>query len=94
MSKRYPYPLTVLMDRYSGIFSGGKFTAWNRDPDLIPEDVYGGDMESASFWEKHYKEQASVKDGFYIIGVGNTPEEAIEDLIQKQIDKGVFIGII
>ena len=37
MSKRYPYPLTVLMDRYSGIFSGGKFTAWNKEQDSVKD---------------------------------------------------------
>lgn len=34
--KLYPYPLTILMDRYSGISAGGTFTAWNREAETIP----------------------------------------------------------
>lgn len=90
--KSYPYPLTVVMDRYSGIFSGGKFTAWNRDPDMIPDDVYGGDSEAFDFWKKYHNDRGKKSD-FNTIGFGNTVEEAIDDLISKLKTAGKFIGV-
>lgn len=88
--KLYPYPLTILKDRYSGMSSGGIFTAWNREPGTIPEEVEGGDFEAIDFWEKYYKNFDAITRDFEIIGVGNTPNEAVEDLIKKQKDKGLF----
>lgn len=64
------------MDRYTGTYSGGAFTAWNLEFYNIPEEVCGGDIDCCDFWkgEEHKK---------YIVGIGNTIEEATFDLLEK-----------
>lgn len=37
------YPLTVVADRYSGAYSGGKWTAWNLYPWDVPGGIFGDD---------------------------------------------------
>ena len=91
--KLYPYPLTILSDRYSGVFSGGTFTAWNREADTIPDDVSDGDCEAIDFWEGYYEGYDDIKYEWDVIGVGNTPNDAVEDLIRRQKEKGLFHGI-
>lgn len=91
--KLYPYPLTILMDRYSGMSSGGKFTAWNREPETIPDEVEGGDFESIDFWEEYWRDYDKITSPWDVIGVGNTPNDAVEDLIRRQKEKGLFHGI-
>lgn len=71
------YPLTIVCDRYSGTYSGGRFTAWNVEPGYIPHAICGDDCACADFWrEQDY-------NGYYPVGVGNTIEEAIENLKKK-----------
>lgn len=64
------YPLTIVSDRYNGTYSGGKFTAWNREPDDIPEGISGDDCSCFEFW----------LDNEIVCGVGNTIQEAIGNL--------------
>lgn len=90
--KRYPYPLAVITDRYSGIFAGAKFTAWNRDPDMIPEDVFGGDGEAMDFWIKYHNKD--INRAFDMVGFGNTPNEAVDDLIKKLESINDFVGLL
>ena len=70
---KYPYPLTICNDRYSGAYSGGKFTAWHLDAEDVPIDIFGDDVECDMFWESND----------IPVGIGNTPEEAINDLKSK-----------
>ena len=91
--KRYPYPLTILMDRYSGMSAGGKFTAWNREAETIPDEVEGGDFESIDFWEEYWKNYDRITQPWNVIGVGNTPNDAVDDLIRRQKEKGLFYGL-
>jgi hypothetical protein len=95
MSKRklYPYPLTILMDRYSGMSAGGTFTAWNREAEEIPYEVSGGDFEAIGYWEKYYKNYDKIQYQWQVVGIGNTPNDAVDDLIKKQKEKGLFNGI-
>ena len=72
----FPYPLTIIADRYTGCYSGGKFTAWPLYNDDIPEEPCGDDYTAMKFWEK-YK---------YPVGIGDTLQEAYEDLLPK-VDK-------
>lgn len=74
------YPITIICDRYSGSFSGGKFTAWNLDYDCIPSAVNGGDIEHSTFF-------LDDRDD-YVIGIGNTPNKALKDLIKKLNQNG------
>ena len=69
----YPYPLTIIKDRYQGTYSGGKFTAWNLKHFDVPEAIQGDDLTASVFWQ--YDD--------FIVGKGDTPEEAILDLIEK-----------
>jgi hypothetical protein len=91
--KKYPYPLTVVMDRYSGTYSGGYFTAWNKYPDEIPIDIHCSDGVAMEFWDKYHKKSENLKDGCEMVGFGGTAEEAINDLIMRQMRKGVYRGI-
>ena len=93
MQKKYPYPLTVVMDRYSGIYSGGYFTAWNKYSDEVPEEIHSDDCATATFWEKYHKESEAAKGANDLVGFGETAGAAIEDLIRKQKRNGVFVGV-
>ena len=73
MSEKYPYPLTIVYDRYNGTYSGGIFTAWNLDCEDVPEAISDDDVSCADFW-------SSASDG-YVVGKGSTPQEAIQNLL-------------
>lgn len=91
--KKYPYPLTVVMDRYSGIYSGGYFTAWNKYPQEISSRIDDSDCIAMAFWDDYHKKEETLEDGYQMVGFGETAEAAIKDLIAKQIRKGVFRGV-
>lgn len=67
------YPLTIVLDRYCGTYSGGKYTAWNLDASEVPPEIYSDDVTCAIFWSKNN----------FQFGIGCTPENAIEDLKEK-----------
>jgi hypothetical protein len=78
------YPLTIIADRYSGTYSGGKFTAWNVFPQNIPDDVESEDVECMMFWDK--KEYQHLTNDFnepVFVGFGETPDKALLDLYIK-----------
>lgn len=74
--KNYSYPLTIIMDRYGGAYSGAEFTAWNLYEYEIPSDANADDCTCAEFWFK----------SDIIVGKGNTPDLAAADLIKKLAD--------
>ena len=67
------YPLTIVKDRYNGCYSGGAYTAWNKEPQEIPEAIDLGDIDCWNFWS----------DNKEIVGIGLTPNLAVENLINK-----------
>ena len=67
------YPLTIINDRYTGTYSGGIFTAWNMDYHEIPTDPDEDDVTCMLFWAKTD----------IIVGRGETPQEAVDDLIRR-----------
>lgn len=67
------YPLTIVADRYTGTYSHGEYTAWNRYPGHIPEEIYSDDVTCSLFFHT-----TNIP-----YGAGYTPEEAIEDLAKK-----------
>jgi hypothetical protein len=71
------YPLTVVSDRYCGVYSRAAWTAWNRDPDCVPEEIYGGDDECMIYWDEEYNHE------YDLVGFGDTPQNAIDDLATK-----------
>ena len=70
------YPLTIVSDRYGGVYSGASFTAWPLDWLQVPEDIDGCDPECSDFW-------SSFKG---ICGKGASPQEAYDDLCKKIIE--------
>ncbi len=70
------YPVTIIDDRYGGCYSGGKYLAFNVEPWDVPKGVsWGGDVDCAEFWADE-----ALK---YVIGKGNTPNEAYRNLVEK-----------
>lgn len=67
------YPLTIVKDRYTGVYSGGLYTAWNLDPDEVPIEICCGDSECMSFW----------MNNDILVGIGNTMQDAANDLERK-----------
>ena len=67
------YPLTIINDRYTGTYSGGKFTAWNLDYYKIPVDPDDDDVTCMAFW-------ATNK---IPVGRGDSPEDAVKDLERR-----------
>ena len=72
------YPLTIVMDRYSGVYSGGKFTAWNLDFDEVPEEICWGDGSALEIFRDIRNGKRNI-----VYGVGATPDEAVMDLYMK-----------
>jgi hypothetical protein len=78
-----PYPFTLIMDRYGGTYSGGQFLAINQFYDEIDTSIGGCDSEEMIFWSEFKQGEpiGFLNDKMYI-GKGNTPQEAINDLIK------------
>lgn len=73
MANKLPYPCTIVQDRYTGTYSGGKWTAFNLDPDEIPTAINDSDVPCATFWARNN----------LAVGLGDTPNEALENLTNK-----------
>ena len=70
------YPLTIKPDRYSGVYSGGVYTAWPCDEAEIPSEVFMDDVSCAHEWGVIKSERQNV-------GIGCTPSVALVDLYLK-----------
>ena len=71
------YPLTIIRDRYTGVYSGGEFTAWNLYPEDVPEEIYADDIGCSIFF-RYTK---------IVYGRGKTADDAIMDLMNRLNDK-------
>ena len=71
------YPLTIKPDRYSGVYSGGTYTAWPCDEAEIPSEVFMDDVSCAHEW-------GVIKSERQKVGIGCTPSVALVDLFLKQ----------
>jgi hypothetical protein len=70
------YPLIVIADRYTGVYSKAKYTAWNHYLEEIPSEIESdNDWECYDFW----KEKAVN----FRVGLGDTIDEAIADLVRR-----------
>lgn len=82
LNVKLPCPLCIEEDRYGGCYSGAKYLAFNMYPyDVWNLDHDAGDSDCLYFWENEADE--------YIIGKGNTPEEALIDLIAQLKENNV-----
>ena len=79
------YPLAIIVDRYSGTYSGGLFTVWKLHPETIPDDIYSDDCTCNDFWSELNHDEKSYNYRKYHdkYGVGNTIQEAIDNLYSK-----------
>lgn len=77
------YPLTIISDRYSGCYSGAKFLAFNLNRNNIPEDIGGSDPDEMCFWDTFEATEKYDTYHNYIIGKGDTVQEAFNDLYNK-----------
>ena len=64
------YPLTIVSDRYGGVYSHGAFTAWNLETYEVPTEISGDDVTCMNFWHKNK----------IPCGKGQTVEEAVGNL--------------
>lgn len=71
------YPLTIKADRYSGVYSGGEYTAWPCGEADIPSEVFMDDVSCAHEW-------GVIKSERQHVGIGCTPSVALVDLYLKQ----------
>ena len=71
------YPLTIKADRYSGVYSGGTYTAWPCGESDIPDEVFADDVSCAHEW-------GIIKSERQHVGIGCTPSVALVDLYLKQ----------
>ncbi len=83
--KPSPYPVTIIQDRYRGVYSGGKWIALagddHGDLDWFPvlrtamDDwgPHGGNIAAKDFWSEEHAN----------ISVGDTPDEAYANLLKK-----------
>ena len=67
------YPLTIISDRYNGVYSGGKYTAWPLFYYQVPREPEESDIDCSLFWETYCG----------VVGKGNTIQEALVDLASK-----------
>ena len=67
------YPLTIILDRYSGTYSGGIYLAFNLEYDEIPLNLNGDDLSCMHAWQ-------SIN---IPVGRGATIIEAINDLYKQ-----------
>jgi len=70
------YPLTIITDRYHGTYSGGEYLAFPLLHTQIPAAVCGNDSECLSYWQTEDRLD-------YLIGKGNSPSNAIHNLIDR-----------
>ena len=81
------YPIAIVQDRYTGVYSGGRWLAIACATDIVDgnqtrvdfclvsdDGPSGSDVEAGSFW---------VSPPSWI-AVGNTPEEALANLRNSQ----------
>jgi hypothetical protein len=66
------WPLIIIKDRYGGVYSGGKYIAWNTWIQYMPKEQEWGDTECSDFWLDY--------DGSPPCGRGATIQEAIDNL--------------
>lgn len=69
------YPLTIIRDRYNGVYSGASWLAFNLDYNEIPDAVCGSDIDCLNFWQNEGKDM--------VVGKGAYPQEALNDLYWK-----------
>ncbi len=82
---KYLWPVTIVMDRYNGTYSGGRWLAFQMDRSDISYSVGAGDSDEMNFWDD--------EDNKLEVGIGNTIADAGLDLVKKMLLTVERIGI-
>ncbi len=82
MEKSDIWLITILCDRYSGIYSGGTWLAFNCEYSQIPSQVLGSDSEEMWFWSDGIKMYS-----WLLVGKGTTPDESLDDLYKQYLKR-------
>ena len=69
----FMYPIVVRETRYGGVYEGGSWFAYTGHG--FPLEAIGDDDDCSYFWASEASKQ---------LGIGYSPNEAVEDLVQKQ----------
>jgi len=69
-----PYPVTIVRVRYSGVYEGGQWSAFNMYDGELPQDAFDDDITCCEWW--------SDPENRKIVGVGGTPDKALAHLIE------------
>ena len=78
------FPVTIIDDRFGGLYSGGAYLAFNLEPWDVPKVFsWGGDIDCADFWGE--------ESSRYLIGKGDTPAEAYNDLIRLKMIENLHL---
>ena len=72
------YPLTIIRDRYNGIYSGGCYLAFNLDYYEIPIEISGSDIPCLEWWKENK---------YILVGKGYDVTSAIFDLAVKMSNR-------
>lgn len=67
------YPLTIIEDRYCGVYSGAKYLAFNKEFYELDKRICGNDCECRDYWYS-----CNI-----VVGKGNTIQEAKADLLNQ-----------
>lgn len=70
-----PYPVTIVMARYGGIYEPGSWLAFGTYPEGLPAGWDGDDASCSRFWSDN-AHRAQV-------GAGDGPQSAYADLLRK-----------
>lgn len=73
------WPIVICEDRYNGTYSGGRWLATSGERGLFDSAPYGGDIEANRFWRNQFWRSTSAAR----IGVGDTPEAALANLVSR-----------
>lgn len=79
------YPVTIISTRYGGSYEDGDWAAFLCDPQQVPDDATGNDLECSAFW-------ASIQDGTGewagLVAVGDSPVAALQALARTVSAEG------
>lgn len=75
------WPVTIVKSRYQGSYEGGKWLALNVIYENVPRSIMCDDIACATFFDTYDK--SNKKKNPLKIGRGNTPDEALKDLVAQ-----------
>lgn len=67
------YPITVVADRYGGLYTEGEWLAFPLRPEDVPRQSNGSDIAQLDFLESYHEPY----------GIGPTPDVAVNQLTQS-----------